>query len=95
MVLVITDVDWNLESNSGSFAALFLEFEQDQSLGLPVFDSRIRLAGGESYREVHDSFTTGFVVPSKTRLRPYYVAPITMSFWRITVFVRGYLVADK
>jgi hypothetical protein len=95
MVLVVTDVDWNFECNSSSSAGLFLEFEQDQSLGLPVYDSRIRLAGGEPYREVHDPFTTGFVVPSKTRLRPNYVAPNTMSFWRITVYVRGYLVADK
>jgi hypothetical protein len=95
MVLVTTDVDWNFESNSAAAALLFLEFETDQSLGLPVYDSRLRLEGGEPSQQVHNPFTTGFVVPSKTRLRPYYLSSNTTGFWRITVFVRGYLVADK
>jgi hypothetical protein len=95
MVLVVTDVDWDFESNSSTSALLVLEFETDQSLGKPIYSSQILLTTSESFQKVHNPFTTGFVVPSKTRLRPFYLSSNHTGFWRITVYVRGYLVADK
>jgi hypothetical protein len=96
MVLVVTDVDWNFEaSNPGSSMLLHLDFEKDQGLGLTAYASYIRLSGAEPTKGVHDPFTTGFVLPPKMRLRPIYFSSNVVDFWRATVYVRAYLVADK